>query len=141
LDSGIQAGIQYLEKIYVGYAQKKEEERERNGMIRYIKSELVQLSKKLEKIDEENTHDKDVIQMHMLQKQDEIEELENENMDEARFWGMIGLGNEDEDFDYGRDFLKEQGVNYDRKLVLPYEALILFLKPDWYKSSSQKEII
>ena len=75
----------------------------------------------------------------MLQKQDEIEELNNEEMTEEKFWGMIGLNADaDDDFDYGRDFIKEAGITYDNRIekTLPYEALILFLKPDWYKNGT-----
>jgi len=36
--------------------------------------------------------------MHMLKKQDEIDELDDEEMDHTKFWGMLAK-DEDEDFD------------------------------------------
>lgn len=45
--------------------------------------------------------------MHMLKKQEEIDELESEEMTPQKFWGMLGANKDaDDDFDYGREFLK-----------------------------------
>ena len=77
----------------------------------------------------------------MLKKQEEIEELENEEMTPQKFWGMIGAGDDEDDFDYGRDFLKGQGASFDKMLKLPYEEIRLFLKPDWFKTGREKEIV
>ena len=45
--------------------------------------------------------------MHMLKKNEEIEELETEEMTHGKFWGMLRANeDEDDDFDYGREFLK-----------------------------------
>jgi hypothetical protein len=80
-------------------------------LIQYYKSELRGLARKLESLSENQIgHAKDLIQMHMLRKQEEIEELESEEMTPQKFWGMLGANkDEDDDFDYGREFLKGQG--------------------------------
>jgi len=71
--------------------------------------------------------------MKIMELNEETDDLESEVMTEAKFWGMA-MEDEDEDFDYGRDFLKDG--NYDQKLehkddgCMPYESLPLFLQPD-----------
>ena len=50
----------------MGKDQKSNERRERESCIKYIKRELVQLQRKLDNVKEDDTHAKDVIQMHML---------------------------------------------------------------------------
>jgi hypothetical protein len=76
----------------------------------------------------------------MLKKQEEIDELDDEEMTAIKFWGMLAK-DEDEDFDYGRDFLKGQGATFDKTLKLPFEEIRLFLQPDWYKAGNTKEIV
>lgn len=60
---------------------------------------------------------------------EEMEDLQNENMTEETFWGLMAL-NDEEPFDYGRDYLKD--VVYEQKMVLPYQQLPLFVGPDWF---------
>jgi hypothetical protein len=58
-----------------------------------------------------------------------------------KFWGMA-LEDDEDDFDYGRDFLKD--ANYDDILELesmPYQCIPLFLYPDWFGSSKPKKFI
>lgn len=71
--------------------------------------------------------------MRMMERADQIEDLDNEKMTDQKFWGLIGMDDGDDDFDYGRDFLK--GESYESKLELPYELLPLFLKSDWFKGA------
>ena len=62
-------------------------------------------------------------------------------MTSKKFWGMQ-MDDQDEDFDYGRDFLKDH--NYDEVLQrkqMPYDLMPLFLYPDWYAGETQKEKI
>jgi hypothetical protein len=51
---------------------------------------------------------------------------------------MLGLQDE-EAFDYGRDFLKEG--TYEAQISLPYQQLPLFTAADWYKGSAPKPIV
>ena len=48
--------------------------------------------------------------MKILELNQETDELESEKMTNERFWGMA-LDDDEEDFDYGRDLLKDG--NYD----------------------------
>lgn len=59
-------------------------------------------------------------------------------MTDSKFWGMLAL-QDDEAFDYGRDFLKEG--TYEGQISLPYEQLPLFLGAEWHKGSVQKPIV
>ena len=54
----------------------------------------------------------------MMDVTDSVVALNDEIMDEARFWGMLALNDDDDAFDYGRDVLKD--VTYDTKITLPY---------------------
>jgi hypothetical protein len=60
----------------------------------------------------------------MMETTDSIVALNDEKMDEGRFWGMLALNDDDDAFDYGRDILKD--VTYDTKITLPYEQFPLF---------------
>lgn len=69
--------------------------------------------------------------MHMMELQEEIDELMNEKMTKEKFWGMAGL-DEELPFDYGRDIHKEE--SYDKIInekYLPYHLLPLYSKGDW----------
>ena len=74
----------------------------------------------------------------MIDIRDEIEYLENENVTEEKFWGMLAL-NEDDGFDYGRDVLKEG--TYETQMVMPYDLFPLFHKRDWFKDEIQKPVL
>jgi len=62
--------------------------------------------KKLKTLPQTDQISKDKIKEKMMSLTDEIDNLREENMTDDRFWGMLAL-DEDEAFDYGRDFLKE----------------------------------
>lgn len=66
----------------------------------------------------------------MMDVTDSIVALNDEVMDEGRFWGMLALNDDDDEFDYGRDVLKD--VTYDTKITLPYVQFPLFQPGDWY---------
>jgi hypothetical protein len=53
--------------------------------------------------------------------------LRDEKMDEYKFWGFVL--NEDDEFDYGRDLLKED--TYEQLLQLPYNDIDLFYQ-EWF---------
>ena len=58
--------------------------------------------------------------MKIMQLEEEIFALNDEKMNEKKFWGLAGL-DDDDDFDYGRDIKKEG--DYDKDLeqkLLPY---------------------
>jgi hypothetical protein len=38
---------------------------------------------------------------------DKMADLRDEKMDDAKFWGMLALADDDTAFDYGRDILKD----------------------------------
>ena len=100
------------------------------------KDEMKAYMKKLIGIKEKK--DMDRIKEKMIDIRDEIEYLENENVDEDKFWGMLALNN-DEVFDYGRDILKEDV--YDNQIILPYKLFDLFTKRDWFKDELQKPVL
>lgn len=75
----------------------------------------------------------------MMDVTDSIVALNDEKMDEARFWGMLALNDDDDAFDYGRDILKD--VTYDTKITLPYEQFPLFTQGDWFEGAEQKPIV
>ena len=62
-------------------------------------------------MDEEAVDARLVIKMRMMEINNEIDDLNDEIMTDEKFWGLAGLGDEDDDFDYGRDVLRE--VTYD----------------------------
>jgi len=68
---------------------------------------MVEYQKKLDKLGDNDINKQRVIQMRMMERADQIDELDNEEMTESKFWGLIGMEAGDDDFDYGRDFLKE----------------------------------
>lgn len=92
--------------------------------------------KKLKTLTEKK--DKDKVKLKMMEITDEMDNLRNENMTEAKFWGMLAL-NDEAAFDYGRDILKEG--TYETVIKLPYEQFPLFIKADWYRESTQKPIV
>ena len=76
-----------------------------------------------------------LIKGRMMELNNEIDYLNDENMTDQKFWGMLALDQEDdEEFDYGRDVLKEN--NYDQVMVLPYENVPLFNKSEWQTNPS-----
>ena len=80
------------------------------------------------------------IKMKIMELNEEMGELDDEKMTLQKFWGMAL--DEDDEFDYGRDFHKDG--NYDEKLQsnqLPYEIIPLFLYPDWQSNESQKQFV
>lgn len=112
LDTGIIAGTEYkgasqLDEFFVGRVHKEQEAGERDDMRRLLKSEMVEYQKKLDKLGDGDINKQRVIQMRMMERADQIDELDNEEMTESKFWGLIGMEAGDDDFDYGRDFLKE----------------------------------
>ena len=73
----------------------------------------------------------------MIDIRDAVEYLQQEEMNEQKFWGLLAL-NDEEVFDYGRDILKEG--TYETIMKLPYTQFPLFTKSDWFKDSIQKPI-
>lgn len=50
-------------------------------------------------------------------------------MTEEKFWGLMAL-NDEPQFDYGRDILKD--LIYENIIKLPYKNIPLFTKTDWF---------
>lgn len=67
--------------------------------------------------------------MKIMELQDQIANMEEEKMTEQKFWGMAGI-NEDEEFDYGRDVVRDG--SYDRQLIQPYREMALFTNAEWF---------
>jgi hypothetical protein len=62
---------------------------------------------RLSEIPEEDIDPQRFLKMKMMGLNQEEEELNSENMTVEKFWGQGSLSDEEEDFDYGRDILKE----------------------------------
>ena len=75
----------------------------------------------------------------MMEITDKMADLRDEKMDDAKFWGMLALNDDDDAFDYGRDILKDG--TYENQIKLPYEQLPLFTQADWFEGSIQKPIV
>lgn len=74
--------------------------------------------KKIASQEKDAMHAKTLLRIAMGKVNEAISDLLEEEMTDARFWGLAAL-NDDGDFDYGRDVLKE-GV-YESKMDLPYD--------------------
>jgi hypothetical protein len=59
-------------------------------------------------------------------------------MTEQKFWGMAGF-NEDEEFDYGRDIIREG--SYDKMLRIPFKEMPLFTNGEWFQTYSNNELV
>lgn len=107
-------GKELVEEIVVMSFHKEQEARERTRRIEELKHEMVEFQTKINEVkngdDEEAAYEKRVFQMRMLELQDEIDELMNEVMTPDRFWGNA-VNDEEEEFEYGRDVLKEQSLD------------------------------
>ena len=68
-----------------------------------------------------------------------MENLQEEEMTEQKFWGALALDDDEPGFDYGRDILKEG--TFETIMKLPYQQLPLFTKSDWFENSTQKPIV
>ena len=68
--------------------------------------------------------------MKIMEIKEELEDLKNEKMSKEKFWG-VSADDEDEDFDWGRDTLKEG--NFEKFILsqIPYMEFSLFTKPKW----------
>lgn len=81
--------------------------------------------------------------MKIYSLREEIGDLENEEMNDDRFWGLAALGSGPA-FDYGRDILKD-GENMEKFIdnnnLLPYKRFPLFAKSEWFKGPSPQNIV
>lgn len=75
--------------------------------------------------------------MRMMELTEEIEHLDGEKMTEDKFWGLAAL-DEDEDFEYGRDFIKEG--SYDALLKSPYYKIPLFIEGNWFRGITEQRV-
>jgi hypothetical protein len=137
LDTGIIINFDDIEEIMVTKKHKKLESAERNVKIVIKQEELKEYMKKMIKMPETEKKKKDTIKIHMIDIRDAVEYLQQEEMNEQKFWGLLAL-NDEEVFDYGRDILKEG--TYETIMKLPYTQFPLFTKSDWFKDSIQKPI-
>jgi hypothetical protein len=138
LDTGIVIDKTAIEEFVVTKKHKKSEDSERKTKIEFQEMELKEYMKKMVRMPESDKKKKDKIKLHMLDIRDNMEYLQQEQMTEQKFWGLLSL-NEDEEFDYGRDILKEN--TYDQVITLPYTQFPLFTKTDWFKDAIQKPIV
>ena len=88
--------------------------------------------KKLKTLPQDDKIKKDKVKIKMMEITDEMDALREENMTEQKFWGMLAL-DDDEEFDYGRDTLKEG--TYETVMTLPYDQFPLFTQSDWFADS------
>ena len=69
---------------------------------------------------------KRLIQMHMLELTEEIDDLNGEEMTDERFWGAL-LEAFDDVFDYGRAIQKDENLDdVIKRKYLPYRIFHLF---------------
>lgn len=113
-----------------------QEENERELRKTDVKDEIKALNRTMETLDSDEVVKQRLIQFKVMQLQEEMDDLENEKMDEQKFWGLL-MGDEDDEFDYGRDIVKEESL--DKVLFLPYQILPLFLEADWFNTYAEKE--
>jgi hypothetical protein len=59
-------------------------------------------------------------------------------MTEQKFWGMVGQNGDDE-FDYGRDAVRDG--SYERLLQLPYKEMPLFLNAEWFQNFQANDLV
>ena len=111
LDTGVIVGADNIVELPVGAGHKKQEQRERTRRIDELGAQLTGYTRKLADMDEEAGDARLVVKMRMMEINNEIDDLNDEIMTDEKFWGLAGLGDEDDDFDYGRDVLRE--VTYD----------------------------
>lgn len=62
--------------------------------------------------------------MEMLSYKNKIQELQDEEMNEHKFWGYVMDEDNQGDFQYGREVLKDG--TYETQLKLPYWEFPLF---------------
>ena len=141
LETGVIVDAGKVVELPVGAGHKKQEQRERTKRTDELGAQLKAYQRRLLDMDEEAVDARLVIKMRMLEINNEIDDLAEEEMTEEKFWGLAGLGDEDDDFDYGRDVLREQ--NYDwhlrnvEPIAVPYAEIPLFLPPDWFAKTDQ----
>jgi hypothetical protein len=138
METGIIIDKEQIEVIEVKKVDKKVEDKERQMKIDFKDLEMREYMKKMIKLPEDEKKKKDKIKVHMIDIRDHIEYLNQEKMNDQKFWGLLSL-NEDDAFDYGRDILKEG--TYETEMVLPYTQFPLFTKTDWFKDSIHKPIV
>jgi len=117
LDTGIIIDSEYIEEIVVTKKDKKVEDFIRKRSIDFKEQEMREYMRKIIKMTESDKKNKDKIKVHMMDIRDSMEYLQQEQMTEQKFWGLLSL-NDEEVFDYGRDILKEG--TYESQLKLPY---------------------
>ena len=118
MESGVIVMTEEIMDVNVTKTSKELEQKERDGKIALLDEELKGLQRKLKTLDPDNQIDKSHVRLKMMDVTDSIVALNDEVMDEGRFWGMLALNDDDDEFDYGRDVLKD--VTYDTKITLPY---------------------
>lgn len=71
--------------------------------------------------------------MKIMELKEELDSIDREKVTKEKFWGIGGADADDEEFDYGRDTLKEG--NFEKYIIeaelIPYENLSLYTKPSW----------
>lgn len=110
------------------YKTDKDAEHEmREKKLESLRGEIKQYQGKLLE-DPENIEKSRIINMKIMQIKEELEELKNEKMTKEKFWG-VAADDDDEEFDWGRDTLKEGDFEKSIKEDIPYEEFDLFTKP------------
>ena len=79
---------------------------------------MIAYERKLLELEEHQIEQKAIIQYKVMEVNEEIDDLNDQEMTEEKFWGMLA-DDDEEEFDYGRDVLKE-GV-YETYCKLPYK--------------------
>ena len=104
METGVIVETEHIDIIQKSERDKKKEEKVRQKQIDALNEELTAFKKKLKTLDDQVSKDK--VRFKMMEITEEIEALRSENMDAEKFWGMLAL-NDDVQFDYGRNILKE----------------------------------
>ena len=129
-DSKVEPWINLVpDKIMVFSKDKQAEQEMRDQKIGSLNEQIKAYQRKLLE-DPENIEKSRIINMKIMEIKEELEDLKNEKMSKEKFWG-VGADDEDEDFDWGRDTLKEG--NFEKSIIdqIPYEIFSLFTKPKW----------
>jgi hypothetical protein len=138
MDMGIICNPTHEYKIEVNKGDKENEEKDRERNKESLREEIQEFTVKLNSLSDDQIDDKRIIQMKIMELQEEMTNLDDEKMTEMKFWGAAGL-NEDDEFDYGRDVVRDG--SYEKMLILPYREMPLFTNAEWFQSFSNNELV
>jgi hypothetical protein len=105
LENGVIVKTEDQVELVVKLQDKEIENLEREVKLKYRDNLLKAYMRKLKQ--EKEQIKKDKIKLKMMSITDEMDSLREEEMNEAKFWGLLALDDDGEVFDYGRDILKE----------------------------------